>query len=246
MKRKPLQGVRTVVRFNWHFFVIALVVIGLLLLVAPAFPPFYLAAAGATLALILSLVATAIAYDFSGLYRLDWLDGLMKDAHEVANIHAGFDETSDLIRTRFPSVTLSIVDFYDPEKHTEISIRRARQAHPPAPGTIAFASQRIPFPARSCDLVLLTLAAHEIRDPDERVGFFREIRRILKLDGHVVVTEHLRDLPNLIAYNLGAWHFHTRREWLSTFRESGFQIAEEKRLNPFITSFVLTSYGTST
>jgi ubiquinone/menaquinone biosynthesis C-methylase UbiE len=62
------------------------------------------------------------------------------------------------------------------------------------------------------------MSAHEIRDPEERETFFRELTRLLAAKGQVVVVEHLRDMANMLAYNVGAFHFHTRAEWLKAFR----------------------------
>ncbi len=245
MNRHRFQGVWTVLRFNWHFFALADVGIAASLLASPWLPPPWqqvaLALAGiASLTLGASLAATYIAYDATGLHRLDWLSPWMPPSVTIAaNIHAGFDETSATLTARFPRVAWSVFDFYDPAKHTEISIRRARAAHPPRAGTVAIATPAIPLPDASIDRVLLLLAAHEIRDHGERVAFFRELHRTLRTDGHVIVTEHLRDAANIAAYNVGAWHFHPPREWLATFQEAGFAIVTREKLNPFITLFVL-------
>jgi SAM-dependent methyltransferase len=246
LMRTPFQGVWTVVRFNWH-----LHAIGLLAAAAPLAASCYLtemprmpalvAAAGILLSLLLSLAATWIAYDASGLYRFRWLAPLLAGTGRGANLHAGFDETSRLLKSSFPSIRWNVFDFYDPQSHTEISIRRARQAHPPEPETVSISTDAIPLPDGSLDTALLFLAAHEIRDPAERVRFFRELRRTLAPGGRVIVTEHLRDLPNLLAYSVGAWHFHPRHEWTATFLAAGFAIEREFHNNPFITTFVLSA-----
>ncbi len=251
MKRSAAQGLWTVVRFNWHLHLIALAVVA-----APVVASCYLAdlpkivalvaAAGAFLSLLLSLAATWIAYDASGLYRFSWLDPLIAGAETGANLHAGFDETTRLLKFSFPSIDWRIFDFHDPAAHTEISIRRARRAHPPEPGTVAINTAAIPLPTGALDAAVLFLAAHEIRDSGERVRFFRELRRVLTPGGRVIVTEHLRDLPNILVYSIGAWHFHPRREWLAAFDAAGFGIAREFRNNPFITTFVLTADANAT
>ncbi|MEY4490130.1 MAG: hypothetical protein RIQ79_2638 [Verrucomicrobiota bacterium] len=244
MKRSRFQGVATIVRFNWHFFVIAAVGVALLLAAACFLPPLPSALAGfsaaaTALAVLVSLAASYIAYDASGLYDLAWLAPWMPAAGAAANLHAGFDETSVPLRSAHPALRWDILDFYDPAKHTEVSIRRARAAHPPQPGTLSVRTAALPLPDASLDRALLLLAAHEIRDHAERVAFFRELRRTLRADGLVIVTEHLRDRENLLAYNLGAWHFHTPAEWLATFAEAGLVIVTRQKLNPFITLFVL-------
>jgi SAM-dependent methyltransferase len=244
MNRRPFQGVWTVIRFNWHLHAIALATIALLL-AGPAFLTGFpalvcvLLAVSAMVSLMLSLLATWHAYDASGLYQPSWLAPDLEHAVHAANIHAGFDETTVLLKAGFPGIVWRIFDFYDPSKHTEISIRRARRAHPPSQDTLSIRTDHIPLNDRSLDRALLILAAHEIRDHDERVMFFHELKRVLRPGGRVIVTEHLRDLANIAAYSIGAWHFHPRAEWLATFQAAGFRVAREYRNNLLITSFVL-------
>ena len=250
MKREPFQGLMTVLRFNWHFFVLALVGILALPLLSWWLAPAYLTIAAAAsavgfLTIITSMAATLHAYDLSGLYVLRWLDPWMSGAGTGANIHSGFDESSELLRERYPGVNWHVFDFYDPAKHTEISIRRARAAHPAHPGTVKATTSHIPLEDHSLDRAVLMLAAHEIREHGERVTFFRELYRVLSEDGFVIVTEHLRDFSNIIAYTMGAWHFHPRSEWLATFAEAGFHVAAETKNNLLITTFILHKHGTS-
>lgn len=246
MKRGRFQGLITIVRFNWHFFALAAVGVAFLFAAACFLPPRLsalagFAAAAASLAVFVSLAASYIAYDASGLYNLDWLSPWMPAGGAAANLHAGFDETSGILQTAHPGLRWEVLVFYDPDKHTEISIQRARAVHPPQPGTLSVRTTSLPLPDASLDRALLLLAAHEIRDHAERVTFFREIRRTLRSDGLVIVTEHLRDRENLFAYHFGAWHFHTPAEWLATFAEAGLVIVTRQKLNPFITLVVLRS-----
>lgn len=244
VSRSAFQGVWTVLRFNWHLHALALALVGVLLvsafyLPAPARIVAFLAAVAAFLPIPISLAATWVAYDASGLYELSWLPPMLVGARRGANFHAGFDETTPVLQATFPSIDWKVLDFYDPSKHTEISIRRARKAYPPAPDTVPIRTDTILLPDARLDVALLFLAAHEIRDAAERAGFFRELRRVLRPGGRVILTEHLRDLPNILAYSIGAWHFHPRSEWLATFEAAGFHVVGEFRNNPFITTFVL-------
>jgi SAM-dependent methyltransferase len=246
LKRHALQGVWTVVRFNWHLHAAALALAaallsGSMMVDGPAAMVAIVAGLGVLASVALSLVATWWAYDASGLYQMDWLHSEISGARHAAHIHAGFDESTEWLETLFPDTSWQVFDFYDPAKHTEISIRRARKARPPAPGTVAVRTDSLPLPAASLDRVLLFLAAHEIRDHGERVRFFREIHRVLNAQGRVIVTEHLRDAPNIAVYSLGAWHFHTRSKWLRTFEEAGFRVARTFPNNRFITTLVLES-----
>jgi hypothetical protein len=93
--------------------------------------------------------------------------------------------------------------------------------------------------------VFAFLSAHEIRDEQERVVFFKELGRIVKASGRIIVTEHLRDIPNFLAYNIGFLHFHSKTSWLNTFKESGLRIEKEIKNTTFISTFILVKDATT-
>jgi len=243
--RTPLQGVTNIVRFNWHFYLIATALVLLGLAVAPLLSSFlqtglYLALSGAILTTLISLAVSFHVYDRSQLYRLDWLDELtLPDHPTIANIHAGFDEISALLECKQPDAQQLTWDFYDENQHTEISIRRARKAYPPHPETKQIATDQLPNEDASVDLAILFLAAHEIRDPEERAVFLKQLNRILKPAGRLVVTEHLRDLPNFLAYTIGFLHFYSRSTWVESFKSAGFRLVEERKATQFVSTFIL-------
>jgi SAM-dependent methyltransferase len=178
------------------------------------------------------------------LYTFKWI--APTDQNKIiVNIHAGFDETSGLIRQKFIGSELTVLDFYDPLKHTEISIKRARKVYPACPGTIPVSSTNLPLKDNSADIIFAILSAHEIRNDKERIRFFTELKRIIRPDGQIYVTEHLRDRVNFLAYNIGFLHFHSHRTWLDTFSGAGLQVNNEIKITPFISTFILKKNGTS-
>lgn len=93
--------------------------------------------------------------------------------------------------------------------------------------------------------MFLILAAHEIRQEAERIRFFRELSRILRPTGSVVVVEHLRDEINLLAYTIGFLHFLSKTTWLSTFANAPFPVYRQLKITPFVTAFILRKHGSS-
>ncbi|MTB50227.1 class I SAM-dependent methyltransferase [Lewinella sp. W8] len=247
-KRVPWQGVKNIVRFNYHFYLLAAVGIGGLLVVA-AFSSGWLSLLPQVLAgmvlvtTAVSLLVSAWIYDWSDLYSFGWLR--LRDRPgkitSVINIHAGFDETSRPLRQLFPDASLEVYDFYDQERHTEVSIARARRAYPPYPGTIRMDARRPETISGRADLIFLMLAAHEIRDREERLAFFRGLSEKLLPGGELVVLEHSRDWINFLAFNLGYLHFYAPREWRTTFSRAGWTIREEHRLTPFLRAYYLVT-----
>lgn len=249
--RTPFQGVWNVVRFNWHFYALALAFALALsaawVVAPPAARPYVQVALGCLLVPIAaSLAASAYVYDCSNLYRLDWLPTAWPAHPRLLSVSAGFDEISPALQRKYSPADLLALDFYDPARHTEVSIRRARRAYAPFPGTKQVDTRgTLPAPNDSMDLVFAFLSAHEIRDAEERAAFFRELQRVVKPTGAIIVTEHLRDPANFLAYSIGFLHFHSRRAWHATYRAAGLRVQQEINITPFITSFVLGKNGSS-
>lgn len=249
--RKPFQGIGNILRFNWHFYLLALAALALLHLLKAisiaAFHPF-IGIAGLLLVagILTSLAASFYVYDVSGLYRLHWLKLTLPPGATIVNVHAGFDETSALLQRQFAMASLTVFDFYDAEKHTEISIRRARKVYPAYPGTKVISTARVPLEPNSVDAVFCILSAHEIRNPEERRRFFQQLRTALKNEGRLIVVEHLRNGPNFLAYNIGFFHFYSEAEWKRTFALAGLSIETQQTVTPFLTAYYLVRNGTAT
>ena len=245
--RKPLQGVVNIVRFNWHLYLIALGLTLLLFFIANCFEaPFqtiiYSIGILILVTTFISLLASFYVYDISDLYKLDWIE---KNNQEkvILNINAGFDETSELLQDKFNNAKLIALDFYNPKKHTEVSIKRARKAYPPFPNTKQIETTNLELENNSADKIILIFSAHEIRETNERILFFKELQRILKPKGQIYVTEHLRDIPNFLVYNIGCFHFYSKVSWKNIFQESNLTLTKEIKLNPFVSNFILDKNG---
>ena len=244
IKRSPFQGVLNILRFNRHFYVLGLFVLVLIvgsfwfIQWSDIFFLMVLLAFG--YGLFMPLVVSAYVYDLSGFYRFDWLRKLQLDnqsARVHVNIHAGFDETSFQLEELFPQATLTVFDFYNEKLHTEPAIVRARKVSLVYPNTQQINTSSIPLSDASVDTVFLLFAAHEMRAFEEKVTFLKECRRVLKSGGNVIMVEHLRDLPNFLAFSVGFTHFYSRNTWLKAYREAGFTSIHETKHTPFISIF---------
>jgi hypothetical protein len=251
IKRMPFQGIGNIVRFNWHFYLtaigfIALLIIASLFISAPINSFLLWTVSLISLSIFLSLIISFYVYDRSNVYQLNWLGFLnIKPGAQLVNIHAGFDETSSLLSKKYGHASLRVFDFYDPTRHTEISIARARKFYLAYPGTQSITTSSIPLQAETIDQIFVLLSAHEIRDRQERAIFFSRLKESLKSEGSIVVLEHLRDLPNFIAYTIGFFHFFSKKEWKYSFDSAGLYITKEIKITPFITAFILQKNGTA-
>jgi hypothetical protein len=247
--RKPFQGTWNIIRFNWHFYALAIVLAVLVPLITDNLNATIRLASLFLVVLIylatlVSLGISCYIYDFSDLYKLTWLDKLrFNDGDKMININAGFDETSELLRKKFPDSSLSVFDFYNPEKHTEVSIKRARKAYPPFPGTQRTSTNHLLSASDSADKIFIIFSAHEIRERKERILFFQELKRVMAYHGQIILTEHLRDTANFLAYNVGFMHFHSKKEWLKTFQNTGLHVVDKIKITQLVTTFILEKNG---
>jgi len=122
---------------------------------------------------------------------------------------------------------------------TETSIERARRLKTGNCCSEPAQYAHLPLNYAECDAIFLLLAAHEIRQAQERSRFFRELQRVTAPGGTVVIAEHLRDLWNFAAFGPNVWHFLPRAEWLRLAREAGFCVQKEIQMTPFVRVFVL-------
>jgi ubiquinone/menaquinone biosynthesis C-methylase UbiE len=244
VKRKKFQGVLNILSFNRHFYVFGIIALALLfcsrLFIDWPDMFFWVVTAAFLYGFLMPLIVSAYVYDFSGYYNFNWLNEVISRSESpnlIVNINAGFDETSFLIKDRFPSANLKVFDFYNAEQHTEAAIKRAREVSLVYPGTQQISSISIPLEDHSADIVFLLSAAHEIRSDKEKALFLRECHRVCKQDGKVIMVEHLRDLPNFIAFTVGFTHFFSRATWKNAFAFAGFSSFHENKFTAFMSVF---------
>src|SRR5687767_1323398 len=124
VKRRKFQGVLNILSFNRHFYYAGLGIIALIFasrfLIDWSETLFWIIIAAFATGLIMPLIVSAYVYDFSNYYQMDWLKKIIrddKDIRKVANINAGFDETSFLIKEKLPGSELHVFDFYNAHQH---------------------------------------------------------------------------------------------------------------------------------
>jgi SAM-dependent methyltransferase len=243
--RGKYQGVTQIIRFNWPFYVTALVLVaagGTLLTVLPL-PNFTRAVCligltGAAFWLTASVMVSHYIYDRSALYDSAWIRRALpvSPAH-WANFHAGFDEFGPLLTAAFGRGT--IIDFFDPDEMTEPSIERARHAAQPSPESIHAKAGSLPLRDSELDAAFVFFSAHELRQAASRVQFLTELHRVLNPVGRIILLEHLRDLPNFLAFGPGFLHFHSRQLWINAIEAARFRVQNEFHWTPFVRAFVL-------
>ncbi len=244
IERRKFQGVLNILSFNRHFYVIGLLVLGLIIVSQVWFKWSETLLIGIILlfiyGLITPLIISAYVYDFSKYYEFKWLDKIIKPnsaPKKMININAGFDETSFLIKNKYTNSELQVFDFYNAEQHTEPAIVRARKVTQEYPNTEQIKTNHIPLEDKSVDIVFLLSAVHEIRKEEEKVQFLKECCRVCKPEGKVIMVEHLRDVPNFLAFSVGFTHFFSQKVWVKVLNKAGFKSIKETKFTPFMSVF---------
>jgi SAM-dependent methyltransferase len=241
----PFTRARRIAGYNWPLYAGAAV--GILVGVVVAGLPFmpwpirFLGGIGAAVAAwyaCASFTAFHWMFDSSELLSGTWLrEEVAPEPRRWVQINAGLEETTLPMKEVFPEAEGKTLDLYNPAVMTEPAVTRARQQS--ADKTALFAEpESLPVEDGWADLAVVTLAAHEIRDGQKREKFFHELRRIVSPEGSVVVVEHLRDLPAMLAFGPGIFHFFPRSEWLRLGTRAGLTVTRERRITPFVRVFV--------
>lgn len=243
MSRK--RGVTRIFRYNWPTYA-ATWLGGALLLGSAAFlPPWaralaLLAAAVALLWSLVSLLVSFYVYDASQLVPARWLPAALGiEPRTWAMVHTGLDEELNLDGVMHGR-RVARLDIFDPAIMTAPSIERARAATPSELTAIACSPGHLALADQSCEAIVIAFSAHEIRNRAASEAFFREVHRALRPGGRALLVEHLRDVPNLLAFGPGFLHFVSRREWLRLVGQAELGVCAETRITPFVMALTVT------
>jgi SAM-dependent methyltransferase len=238
MKRGRFQGVRQILTFHWKLYLVAALFAALAITLAPGFAWIAWIALPALFWLLVSIAVSHYVYDRSSLYSLCWLSECFpREPRTWVQLHAGLDETSGAIEALFPAARGEVFDIFDAAEMTEPSIAQARNA---ARVEARMADWRaLPLATGACDAAFLIFTAHEFRRAPVRARFFREVARVLRGNGDLIVVEHLRDWANFLAFGPGFFHFLPERAWLAAAESGGFEIRRRFRVTPFVNVFTM-------
>lgn len=241
LTRSRFSGTTNIIRFNrGKYAAAALAVIALAaaaVVEASVRVPSLIAVGAIVVGVVASVGVSYWVYDASELYEFEWSNAIQNN-DRVAVVHAGFDEVSETLQARHGS-PLHSVSFYNRLEITEASIRRAQDHNDAAAALTAEAGQPL-LAVGEFDRVVAFMCLHELRTAGARQELLIELKDGLGEGGRLVVVEHLRDLPNAIAFSIGVFHFMPRSSWGTDFAAAGLQIVSEKKTTPFVSEFVLS------
>ena len=244
-RRITFERALRIAGYNWPLYAAAAggILVGLVLAELPSLPPLVRALGGIAAAVAAWYACASFGafhwmFDRSELLGGQWLQAELPQAPQRwVQINVGLEETTLPLADVFPGTEGKLLDLFNPAAMTEPAVTRARQQKSNSDALLA-QPESLPVEDDWADLVVVTLAAHEIRDRQKRERFFEELQRIVSPAGRVVVAEHLQDLPAALAFGPGIFHFFPRGEWLRVGSLAGLELERERPITLFVRVFV--------
>ncbi|MCH4824569.1 class I SAM-dependent methyltransferase [Gramella lutea] len=191
--------------------------------------------------IILSILASYLLYDKSDLYKLENLPDYL-NLNQIKNgifIHASFDPISRYLQKKYPKMKLVVCDIYENRHLEEKMVSISKKEFPPNPREIKIDPTELPFKDNSQEIIFAVTSLHEILQHSKRVEFFKEAKRVLKTNGIIIISEQMRNGINFTFFNIGAFHFLTKKKWKNAIKESGLEIYHTKRINMFAEMIII-------
>ena len=189
---------------------------------------------------IASFAAFHAMFDRSGFLSGNWLTSCVKSPPKrCLQLSVSLEETTLPIERVFPEAECVNFDLFDRSVMTEPAVKRARASTKPNSTPVATLDS-LPLVNEHCDLTVITLAAHEVREPSLRESLFQELNRVTKPQGRVVVIEHLRNAAAFLAFGPGLFHFFPRAEWMRLAETASLNLESEFKITPFVHVFVFS------
>ena len=184
--------------------------------------------------LIMSFWATQKLYGSRGIrpyHQLFEMGNIGSRSHFVY-IDVGLRYQPISLSRRLTTGKITIIDVYNPQWTTSRSLVRWRKhiPHPPLDPRLAWLDgdiHMLPLPDASVDTVMLCQILSEFWQRGDRTELLKEVKRILKPTGQILVAERVRTQTNWLTLGPAALQLPTAKYWHQLLIESGFGVHKQ-------------------
>lgn len=156
-----------------------------------------------------------------------------------ATIDLGLRQQAILLSSRLTTGRITVVDVYNPQLTTDSALARARRQAPPAkqdPRLDWYDGQfnLLPLPDSSVEAVFVFQALSEFSQHGDRKIMLREIRRILKPNGRLLLAEQTASWLNWLLVGSSTAKLQPVEYWRELLLEAGFDILRQEQIQGLI------------
>ncbi len=157
----------------------------------------------------------------------------------VACIDLGLKQQALTVGAQLVSGKLYVLDVYNPQWNTGQALQRTRSYAPLTvsdPRIIWYDSpiNLLPLPNNSVTAVFLPQILSEFNQHGDRETLLREIRRILKPNGRLLLSERMTTQTNWLTLAPGITRMQPPEYWQTLLEETGFEIRRKEDLQGLI------------
>ena len=251
VRRGPFHGAWRVVRYNSHWYALALIVCAASIVLAVTTSSPLARTLGVAVGVIsawwlmASILASYWIYDRARLNDWTWLLEHIaepRSGNRWLSLDVGSDLGAGALKDMLPGEVGTARTLALPSGGQTRSLSKAQADAPmvrPSRGRSDLDGQRF-------NRVFLLQAAHELRSREDRERLFEEIAEHVAPEGEVVVVEHGLDIPNLLVWGPGAFHHYPVREWIRLAEQAGLRLHHTGRHTPFVRVLVFSASSGST
>jgi ubiquinone/menaquinone biosynthesis C-methylase UbiE len=153
----------------------------------------------------------------------------------LANIDFGLRQQALLLSRQLTTGKITVIDIYNPQLTSDSGLARARRMAPSAkkdPRLSWYDGQfnLLPLPDKSVEAVFMFQILSEFSQQGDRQVLLREVRRILKPNGRLLIAEQTASWLNWLLAGTSTAKLQPVEYWRDLLAEAGFDILRQEEI----------------
>jgi ubiquinone/menaquinone biosynthesis C-methylase UbiE len=161
---------------------------------------------------------------------------------QLANIDLGLRHQAILLSSHLTTGKITVVDVYNPQLTIDSALARARRQapaakHDPRLDWYDGHFNLLPLPDNSVEAVFLFQVLSEFNQHGDRQALLREVRRILKPNGRLLMSEKTASWLNWLLVSSSGTALKPVEYWHDLLVEAGFDILRQEEIQGLLSCF---------